>query len=337
MTPVADGRLRSEECAYLGDYVVGQDGKVEKRKCPPCEGNVRIKIRRCELHGECTTHSGLPGVRCCGQGGTGRGACGDYHARPANPPPTIFEAAPGDPACGVVVGTYGPDAAAIAELQIRMVHYTCGDVPILVADDASECRGQLNALVPRYPSVAFWPNSERIGHRGGDLAVFWKGVQWAQQNNLQYIAKLSQRFIPLRKRWLQDGATALHASGFSVLGQDCKGGETHPIRSEAVVLRVGDWSVPEVTDQLTPQLLSHPTKGGLERYLAGIINRLKSGAVLTWDLLPPDRYIPRPQDFIWHCTDHPQVYQMHAQRMGIVDFPLINTDGWQNRPDYLPG
>ena len=46
---------------------------LREEECPSCRGNVRIKVFRCELHGECTLSSKLSSVRACR-------ACPDYVA-----------------------------------------------------------------------------------------------------------------------------------------------------------------------------------------------------------------------------------------------------------------
>src|SRR5947209_5743392 len=124
-----------------------------------------------------------------------------------------FEPRPDDPPCGVVIGSYR--WPRLIDLQIHLIRHTCGGVPILVGDDCSPGFGpapppgsqfeRLQAICAAHPGVTLWPNVERIGHTGGDVAACWKGLIWAQALGLRVLAKLSQRFLVTDPRWLQDG------------------------------------------------------------------------------------------------------------------------------------
>lgn len=60
-------RKYSEPCGKAVDYNTclhrGDVARIEL--CKACGGNVRIKIFACEIHGECTLRTMLPGVKCC--------------------------------------------------------------------------------------------------------------------------------------------------------------------------------------------------------------------------------------------------------------------------------
>ena len=53
--PASEPRL---DCRYLGNAVRCQ-------QCESCQGTVRIKIRACELYGECTIGKKLDSIACC--------------------------------------------------------------------------------------------------------------------------------------------------------------------------------------------------------------------------------------------------------------------------------
>lgn len=53
-------------CLHLGD-------ELRRVGCSTCSGTVELKVLACEVHGECTIATELPGVKCCAM-------CGDYVA-----------------------------------------------------------------------------------------------------------------------------------------------------------------------------------------------------------------------------------------------------------------
>ena len=91
-------------------------------------------------------------------------------------------------------------------LQIAVIRNTCGPVPILVSNDDPPTHERLKAICERFEDVELDTNPERISHTGGDIAVFHKGIKFGARRGLRFVAKLSQRFIINRPRWLQDAA-----------------------------------------------------------------------------------------------------------------------------------
>ena len=71
---VAPRQSPAADCRHLG----AETG--EQVRCGPCGGNVRVKLRACAAHGQCSTHKALPGVACC-QG------CNEREEAPPHPFP----------------------------------------------------------------------------------------------------------------------------------------------------------------------------------------------------------------------------------------------------------
>lgn len=45
---------------------IHRGGQLRQEKCQTCQGEVRVKVFSCALHGECTLSNKLPNVRFCG-------------------------------------------------------------------------------------------------------------------------------------------------------------------------------------------------------------------------------------------------------------------------------
>ena len=67
-------------------------------------------------------------------------------------------------------------------------------VPVADSTNASPRAADLEEVCRRFPDVTLWANPERIGHTGGDLSAFWKGLTWAADRRLDVLGKVSQRF-----------------------------------------------------------------------------------------------------------------------------------------------
>lgn len=287
----------------------------------PCKTNAKLIPTHCEIHGVCLPQGPWQSERWCGK-------CDDY--KPRTPLP-IFQARPGDLACGVVVGTYGNWTPELIRLQAAQIRHTSGPVPILIADDCSPRWEEIEAAC-RIADVEMWPNVERIGHTGGDLSALWKGLQWGKNRGIRYLAKLSQRFIPLKARWLQDGAADLALSGLPLATRECTGVEQWPFRTECLLLDVAAWS--EVCWDLTPQRYPHTTA---EHHLDQLLRTRLGGVYLPWSFLGTDRYRPSP-DCLWHCSNGVRDYQAVAAIWGLAMPRDFSCDGWQREGRrYLRG
>jgi hypothetical protein len=239
---------------------------------------------------------------------------------------------------GVVIGHYNrPD---FLELNLRAIRRDCGpSVPILVADDCSNgfdaepdpdsLFGRVLRLADEIPQVAVWPNVQRIGHTGGDMAAFWKGLVWGKACQLDVVFKLSQRYIINRPDWVDQSARELAASGCATLGQPCLDGGW-PVRTEAVGLFVPAWHRPDVLAHLTPRRVSWPTELII---WDDIIDRL-DGRLCPWKLVTEGRFTASPQS-LFHVANTRQDYQRLAQELGMSGPCDFDSD--QLSSNYLLG
>lgn len=271
-------------CAHLGDV-------IDRLGCGRC--NTRWR-RGCAIHGETTL------TRCR--------TCPDF--RPAGDVPKLADPAlprPGDPRCGVVIGCYR--WPKLAELQIRLIRHLCGPVPILLSDDATPGKeADFRRLTETYPDVHYQRSRRRIGHAGGDLQAFRRGVAWAARQGLEVLGKLSQRMLVLRPYWLQDGALELLASGRSLASQPCTEGLTRwPVRTELCLLDVAWWQQPEVLGRLPPGAI----RAGAEAILGAV-----AGPLHRWSIMGEDRCIPNV-NYIWHTANRDADYRELARQYGL--------------------
>lgn len=133
-------------CAHLGPPT------GEARKCVPCGGNVRIKLRACAKHGACTEHKALDGVPCC----TG---CPDYARRPPPAPPprppirgkSRANPVPVDGPPGVLI-TGGIGDLIAVESRLTPAQRARLEAVYYAAPAAEELR-QIMAALPGYPRL----------------------------------------------------------------------------------------------------------------------------------------------------------------------------------------
>jgi hypothetical protein len=255
--------------------------------------------------------------------------------------PGRYSPRPDDPVTGVVIGSY--NWPRLIELQIRLIRHTCGPVPLLVSDDCSPGFGppperggrfeQLEQVCGRYPDVVLWPNVERIGHTGGDVATCWKGLIWARARRLRLLAKLSQRFLITQARWLQEAGRDLLASELPLATQRCRGVEVFDLRTEALLFDVTAWSTPEILHRLLPR------RQGRARLAETILEealRELGGIFWPWKIYTEERYEPTV-GVVWHTANLPEDYRELAARFGLDLDDDFTTDGWQQHPDYSYG
>lgn len=310
--PPVVAKTRARQCLYLGTI-------LEFAGCG-CE---QKHVRDCSKFDRCTLGDGNSTLPCCAN-------CNEY--APGKAPPSHFTKRSGDALAGVAIGSYG--WPALAELQVRVIRHHCGDVPILLCDDASDEGPAFREIAARYPGVTFETNKQRLGHTGGDLAVFFKAALWGRGLGLAVVAKLSQRFIVDRPRWLQDGAAELLASTLPLATQQCTGRENFPLRTEACLLDVRQWCNPRVLADLSPRTWGAPYLA--EHVLNAVLKRRLGGVYWPWSLIGQERYAEAPC-VLWHCSTHPAAYHRLAEEHGLTLDRGFHTNGWQNTEGYNRG
>lgn len=321
-------------CRWEGPVTQGCDS------CDPAAKaarSVRICLNDAAEWGRCTRgpNSGAdPDVGSCG-------AC-PHHSRrtyaapvyPARPP------APSGPvAVGVAIGSYKwPELVA---LQLSLIRATCGPVPVLVSGDRPEDVPALAGICGADPDCYLWPNAERIGHTGGDLACYWKGVIWGAARGLRVVAKLSQRFLVERPNWLADGAAELLVSGLPLASRRCRGVQSWPLRTEAALLDVAAWHRPEVLSRIAPRRYWADSPRGMaaETVVHRLLQDLLGGVYWPWSLFGEERHT-RNEGVVWHNSHTAAEYRALAARHGVelpADFTAAGWGAEARAGEYLHG
>ncbi len=247
---------------------------------------------------------------------------------------------PGPPApFGVVIGSY--KWPSLVDLQIRLIHDTCGKVPILVSSDHPETAAEITDICNDYHDVTHRPNPERIGHTGGDISAFYKAVKWGASRQMQCVAKLSQRFLVTRKNWLQDGAADLGASRLAMASQRCTGTQRFDLRTEAVLIDVAQWNNPDVLERIKPRRYWNDVKHGLsaETVIYRVLQDLLGEFYLPWALFGESRDT-KYDGVVWHCSHTLRDYQELAYKYGVKLDAGFHCSGWQydlSKGQYLYG
>jgi hypothetical protein len=91
---------------------------------------------------------------------------------------------------GVVIGTCG--SAPIVDLNINNIKHLLGNVPILINDDAS---GTEFSTIARKQKCSLHVNSKHYGHVIGDLTAFANGLEWAIDNKIKILIKVSRKLL----------------------------------------------------------------------------------------------------------------------------------------------
>lgn len=103
-----------------------------------------------------------------------------------------------NPEIGVVIGTYG--SVPYVDLQLHYLKNVNGFNKILVHDDCSDKQEELKALCKAYNVDFYTTERQQFNFNGigsvGDLHAFYQGLLWAKQNNIEFLIKFTEDFIP---------------------------------------------------------------------------------------------------------------------------------------------
>lgn len=190
------------------------------------------------------------------------------------------------PNCMVSIGHFAQPS--IIELQAKVIRATCGDVPILVSDDHTETahddtkgvtaamgaerKARLLEICERERLIYRDTAERRIGHAGGDLGSFYHGLTYARDYGIEYLWKLSQRFIVDIPGWIAEECRRMKKFDVIVCTQPCFYG-SRPLfafRTECIGLKVTPWIRPDVLNELRPRPLHTAAEFLLEELYAKI-------------------------------------------------------------------
>lgn len=294
------------------------EGNVLDR-CHTCPAAAEGKhVRECDVHERCTRAYVSDRVRSCDR-------CGDFAPEPPPAPP-----GPAAPAgAGLCVGTYG--LPELARLQLVLARETCGAVPVLFADDGSGRDAEFEAVCEASPPAEFWPSDGRRGHYAGDASAFWKAIQWGSVRGLDYVCKLSQRFLWTRPGWLADAVAGLRESGEATMMQACTDkGVDLKARTECVLLKVADWL--PLFKEFDVHGLGNPT----ELHFWHRVHAHFGGRFREWKGLPADRYQPAAGT-VWHASHAAADFHAAANARGVTLPPDFSVAGWDRLPNWVRG
>lgn len=237
-------------------------------------------------------------------------------------PLPVVNAKPRESRFGVVIGSFG--IPGCVELNIKAIRKTCGDVPILIYDDQTpheKGQARLKKIATDNKCSLLFSES-KLGHTSGDMATMTYGLKWAKENGIDCFAKLSQRFIPLREKWLQKYGEELLQSGNTIASQPCL--ELIGMRTECVLFNVSE-SYKRRLDRLLMENIGRQNPETMLQSLAD------SGQIrmMILRLVNKSRF-NKIHDVFWHNTHTTGEYQGLANSFGIELDPWFHVDDWQN-------
>lgn len=234
---------------------------------------------------------------------------------------------------GLVIGTFASAPYIHLSLESRKRYYP--HIPVLVSDDASPKRAELEKLCNRY-KVDFISNSSHMPDHYGDLSVFVHGFQWAKQNNIDLLLKISRRFIPLFD-WSKELQEAYENTGVATFSNYCTR-YGFGFRTECTGFHVPTWYARGLVTEMENKLAA--IDGGLfmEAYVHELSQKIMcntSEKASLWfyeNPAPPERsgYAPlnfmstsrveKKPNLLWHDYTHHLQYWSKALEFGLFQY-----------------
>jgi hypothetical protein len=145
------------------------------------------------------------------------------------------------PSLGVVIGTYG--SVPYIDLQLHYLVNVNGIKNVLVCDDCSDKQTELKQLCDSY-GVDFYSSQKKLFNKEyvgsvGDTNVFYEGLKWAKNKNIELLVKLSRRLIPC-KEWKTEFLNLVKCSDATTFGSYCTK-DPFNFRTECVGMHVDTW------------------------------------------------------------------------------------------------
>ena len=200
------------------------------------------------------------------------------------------------PDIGLVIGTFG--SSSLIHIHLEQRHRLYPNLKTLVHDD---CSGDvlLPKLCKKY-GCDFYSTDHRHGHVHGDLLVYRNGLLWAEKNNIQYLIKMSRRFIPLID-WIPGFVKLIKETQHITFSNVCVA-SGWGFRTDCIGLKVSAWLPLVKTMEMDAE-----NRVGIslfEGYYHQLAIRLKDKMGLqsvfaTWDLLGNNR-CGRSDKRLWH-------------------------------------
>lgn len=231
---------------------------------------------------------------------------------------------------GVVIGTCG--ATPYIDLGLHYLKNVNNIEKILVHDDCSFEKDELKKLCDNY-NVDFYSTEKKLWAKAcigslGDQNCFFEGLQWAKNNNLDILIKISRRLIPCY-RWIDDFKNLVKETDGITFSSYCEK-DKFPIRTECMAMNVKAWTNPYILNimkfylknqfctfaeflmdnlakQLDYQNFSEKYNNYKNEHKFGFTY---SGYVHWYDLLGKNRYLKddRHENVLWHMYTNEETY-----------------------------
>jgi len=324
-------KIKVDKCIYLGKRARNSDGSIKTELCTTgCAKGTKLDVFECQVFGETT----LSKCRNCSS------KCTQVPkvSQSVQVPDYLKYLSDGNnPKIGIVIGSYG--WPSLVELQIKIIRKVCGDIPILISDDCSDgCSlypdehsdyNRLKELTNKYYGVSFWPNAVRSGHCAGDLTVFVKGLTWAKQHNLEYLVKISRRFLCEVPYWIQYWTHRLIEDTNNISIQR-RLDTVWQLHTQVAILKTNTW-FSCIHDLMTPHLNPEITGKYVEHLIQEIIDKRFGGRYSPLGILSKEPTRKDPE-VIWYQKNTLEDYIRCFNKYGLTpdkDFSALPSG-------YLP-
>lgn len=199
---------------------------------------------------------------------------------------------------GVVIGTKG--SPAFVALQLEAVGRLCPGTSVLVHDDCSDDRDLWRVVDDYEAELSSTPHC--LGHTRGDVSAYIQGLRWADVNGMDYLVKISRRFVPVAPwmAWFKEMAVmpTVGASD-AVFGWN--------LRTEFIGLNVERW-------QSRLSALMNFDGGLVEQFMAQ--QALRLGGVAPFPFLGESRARDNG-NFLWYNFASAERYAEQARLWGL--------------------
>jgi hypothetical protein len=111
-----------------------------------------------------------------------------------------------------------------------------------------------------------------------------------------------------------------------------EGNVNFPMRTEAALLNVNQWSRHDIMAHLTPRPIRHAA----ESMVWSAVERWLGGRMMTWPTLGGPNRMRKAPGVLWHCNTNDVEYRILAERFGVKLTESI-TIGSNLLPNYMFG
>jgi len=239
---------------------------------------------------------------------------------------------PKNPTIGLVIGTHG--SVPYIHLFLESAKRNFPNMPILIHDDCSEDRHQLESLAREY-NCEFFTNNFTRGHGAGDISSYVSGLRWAK-GRFDLLVKMSRRFIPFFD-WTESLKELAYRTQFFTFTNECKNFK-FGVRTECVGMYVKSW-FKFLLD--LESLMRSDVDAEREMYQLIIKIQASNDLVINknyvyrnckleykecygvWEEIGNNRMLNNP-NILWHDICGPKDYYKRALDYGINEYSLAD-------------